>query len=63
MKSSISIIGAGSMGTALAILLSKIGHRVKMWSAFGEEVEMINKKRNEEFWCGFWWMPMLALKV
>lgn len=47
MKSSISIIGAGSMGTALAILLSKIGHRVKMWSAFGEEVEMINKKREQ----------------
>ena len=45
MKQNISLIGAGSMGTAIAILLSKIGHAVKVWSPFIEEVEMLNTKR------------------
>lgn len=45
MKTKVSIIGAGSMGTALAILLSKNGHLVKMWSCFQDEVDMINKAR------------------
>ncbi len=45
MERAVSIIGAGSMGTALAILLSKNGYPVRMWSPFGDEVEMINKNR------------------
>lgn len=45
MKNKVAIIGAGSMGTALSILLAKNGHSVKMWSKFDEEVEMINKSR------------------
>ena len=42
MKKDISMIGAGSWGTALAILLAKSGYRVKMWSCFDKEIEMIN---------------------
>ena len=38
----ISIIGAGSWGIALAALLNKNGHTVKMWSKNNEEVEIIN---------------------
>lgn len=41
----ISVIGAGSWGTALAVLLAKAGHRVYMWSAFEDEIKMINVKR------------------
>lgn len=42
MNKNISMIGAGSWGTALAILLAKSGHRVKMWSCFEKERVMIN---------------------
>lgn len=48
MKKNISIIGAGSWGTALSILLAKNGHSVKMWSCFKEEVEMINNVREHK---------------
>jgi glycerol-3-phosphate dehydrogenase (NAD(P)+) len=37
MNSTISIIGAGSWGTALASVLAGIGHRVKLW-AFEREI-------------------------
>lgn len=49
MKSNISIVGAGSMGTALAILLNKNGHNVKVWTPFAEEAEMINTSREHMF--------------
>lgn len=45
MNKNIAIIGAGSWGTALSILLAKSGHNVKMWSIFKEEVDMINRVR------------------
>jgi glycerol-3-phosphate dehydrogenase (NAD(P)+) len=47
VKSNISMIGAGSMSTALAVLLAKNGHPVKMWSPFKEEVDMINNIREQ----------------
>lgn len=45
MKKNIALIGAGSMGTAMAILLAKNGHDVKMWSPMHEEIEMLNSER------------------
>ncbi len=45
MGKNIAIIGAGSWGTALSILLSGSGHNVKMWSVFKEEIDMINRAR------------------
>lgn len=45
MSIKISVIGAGSMGTAISILLSKNGHMVNMWTPFADEAEMINKLR------------------
>lgn len=44
----ISVIGAGSMGTAVSILLAGNGHNIKMWSKFKEEVEMINSVREQK---------------
>lgn len=41
----IGIVGAGSWGTALAILLCKNGHEVTMWSAIGSEIDMLAEKR------------------
>ncbi len=48
MQRNISVIGAGSMGTAVSILLAKNGHKIKMWSPFLEEVEMINTLREQK---------------
>lgn len=44
----ISVLGAGSWGTALALLLYKNGHEVLLWSALEDEVEMLRKKREHE---------------
>ena len=44
----ISLIGAGSMGTALSILLAGNGHKVKMWSKYKDEVSMINTQREQK---------------
>ena len=44
----VSIIGAGSWGTALAILLSNNGHEVSVWSLFQDEVEMLDKEREHK---------------
>ena len=41
----VSVIGAGSWGTALALLLCKNGHDVTVWSYQKEEVRMLSEKR------------------
>jgi glycerol-3-phosphate dehydrogenase (NAD(P)+) len=41
----ISVIGAGSMGTAISIILSKNGNTVDMWTPFTDEAEMISTLR------------------
>ena len=43
-----SVIGAGSWGTALALLLSKNGHDVTMWSILEDEIEMLDKEREHK---------------
>lgn len=48
MSRNISVIGAGSMGTAVSILLAKNGHSIRMWSPFNEEVDMINTYREQK---------------
>lgn len=48
MGINISVIGAGSMGTAVSILLAGNGHNVKMWSVFKEEADMINTYREQK---------------
>ena len=41
----VGIMGAGSWGTALAILLHSNGHNVTVWSINQSEVEMLREKR------------------
>lgn len=41
----ISILGAGSWGTALSLLLYNNGHQITLWSALEEEVKMLREKR------------------
>lgn len=45
MKRTISVIGAGSMGTAISILLSTNGNNINMWTPFKEEADMVNTAR------------------
>lgn len=44
----VGIMGAGSWGTALALLLHKNGHQVTVWSISEEEVRMLSEKREHE---------------
>ena len=44
----ISVLGAGSWGTALALLCHKNGHEVTIWSIMKDEVEMLRTKRQHE---------------
>lgn len=46
--SKVSVIGAGSWGTALAILLEKNGHEVTLWSHREEEVKELAKSREHK---------------
>ncbi|HPF28929.1 MAG TPA: 2-dehydropantoate 2-reductase N-terminal domain-containing protein, partial [Lachnospiraceae bacterium] len=39
----VGIIGAGSWGTAIGVLLTNNGHEVTMWSAIGSEIDMLNE--------------------
>ena len=41
--SDISIIGAGSWGTALSVVLHKNGHKITIWSALAPEIEMLKE--------------------
>lgn len=43
----ISVLGAGSWGTALAIVLGQNGHKVTLWSALKEEVDLLRENRQQ----------------
>ena len=44
----ISIIGAGSWGTALAVLLHKNGHKVTVWSIMEQEIKMLKEEHEHK---------------
>ena len=44
----ISIIGAGSWGIALSLLLTKNGHKVTVWSVLKDEITMLNLEREHK---------------
>ena len=41
----VGVLGAGSWGTALSVLLSDNGHQVTVWSIDENEVKMLNEKK------------------
>lgn len=45
MCCNVAILGAGSFGTALAVMLSKNGHKINIWDRNEKTVEDINIKR------------------
>lgn len=61
----ISVLGAGSWGTALALLLHNNGHEVTLWSALKDEVEMLREKESmplsfrESFFRRRWRSPQI----
>lgn len=48
MVEQITVLGAGSWGTALAIVLADNGHQVRLWGHRAEQIEEINTKRTNE---------------
>ena len=48
----VSIMGGGSWGIALAALLEKNGHKVTVWSALKDEVEMLRINREHKMMPG-----------
>ena len=44
----VSVIGAGSWGTALAVLLHGNGHEVTVWSFSQTEIDMLTKEREQK---------------
>lgn len=44
----IGIIGAGSWGIAISLLLNNNGHQVTVWSVLDDEIDMLNKEREHK---------------
>ncbi|MBQ4283391.1 MAG: NAD(P)-binding domain-containing protein [Lachnospira sp.] len=44
----ISVMGSGSWGLGLSILLNNNGHNVKVWSVFADEIEMLKTQREHK---------------
>ena len=44
----IGVIGAGSWGIALSVLLSNNGHEVKVWSIIEDEIKMLNENHEHK---------------
>ena len=42
LEKNVGIIGAGSWGIALSVLLNNNGHKVTIWSALPEEIDMLS---------------------
>ena len=44
----VGIIGAGSWGTALAVLLHNNGNQITIWSALADEIKMLNETHEQK---------------
>lgn len=48
VKPAVAVLGAGSWGTALAILLSRNGHRVRLWGHDADAVVQLGRERENK---------------
>src|ERR1700754_3308333 len=46
----ISILGAGGWGTALAVMIAKNGHAVRLWARRKELAESLDRERTSQFY-------------
>lgn len=61
-KQSIAVLGAGSWGTALAMLLAKNGHKVKLWSHNAEHAALMQRDReNTRYLAGLTFPDTLSI--
>ncbi|MBR2742606.1 MAG: NAD(P)H-dependent glycerol-3-phosphate dehydrogenase [Clostridia bacterium] len=44
----VSMLGCGGWGSAVAIMLARAGHDVKLWSFFPEEIEVLKRDREHK---------------
>ena len=50
----VAVLGAGSWGTALALVIARHGRRVKLWDLWAEQVEaLIHERENRRYLPGF----------
>lgn len=50
----VAVLGAGSWGTALALVIARHGRRVKLWDLWAEQVEaLIHERENRRYLLGF----------
>lgn len=63
IHSTIAVIGAGSYGTALAILLARNGHKTILWGHDKNEMDLLQKERqNSKFLSGVEFPDGLAIE-
>ncbi|MEW7974997.1 MAG: NAD(P)H-dependent glycerol-3-phosphate dehydrogenase [Candidatus Thiodiazotropha endolucinida] len=63
-NTAIAVLGAGSWGTALAILLSGNGRRVSLWGHLQEEIEaLIRDRENKQYLPGVGFPPLLHPEI
>ncbi len=61
MSRKIGVIGAGSWGTALALLLANKGEQVSLWGYHPDHVELLQRERqNKRYLPGFGFPPSLT---
>ncbi len=46
--SKITILGSGGFGLSLAVMTHRFGHKVNVWSAFEDEIEMLKRDREHK---------------